>query len=84
MNPLIIPLVAIVLVFMIPILAISQGLISQLVPLIYVLVCAGSIKWLMDVHHEHKIAELEKKKELEQIALEHLKTADQLLEDKSK
>lgn len=80
MNPIIIPLVAVVLLLMIPIVAISQGLLSQLIPLVYIIAAIGGVRYLMNLHHSHKIAELEKKREIELLSLEHLKSADQIIE----
>lgn len=62
---------------------VGPALISSVMPLAYIGAGVFGVKYLMDLRHRHKVAELEKKKEIELLSLQSLKEADRLIETNS-
>lgn len=73
-----------ILALMIPLAIIMGSAIKTLIPVAYVVAGVYGIKFLMDVRHKQKMELLEKQKEIEMLALDHLKEADKLLENPGK
>jgi hypothetical protein len=71
---------AVVLFFSIPILAIVQPVLSQLIPILYILAGTVAVRYLMEFHHKQKLTYLQKQKELEELSILHLKEAQGLID----
>lgn len=62
---------------------VGPTLISSVMPLAYIGAGVFGVKYLMDLRHKHKVAELEKKKEIELLSLQSLQEADRLIDTNS-
>ena len=78
------PLVAIVLIvaiFSVPLAFILGPALGALAPLLYIGAGIFGTKYLLDHRHRQKMLELEKEREVEELAYRHLQAADQVIDD---
>ncbi|MBW7875718.1 MAG: hypothetical protein H3C47_07010 [Candidatus Cloacimonetes bacterium] len=76
----IVAVVAIVAVFSVPLTFLLSPFAAALIPLAYIAASVGGVRYLLGYHHKQKQLALDKQIELERISLEHVRSADQLLE----
>lgn len=82
--PSVVAITLIIAIFSVPLAFILGPAIGSLAPLLYIAAGVYGIKYLMDHRHSQRLIELEKRKEVEELAYRHLQEADQLLGKDSK
>ena len=79
-----VPIIAILAVFSIPVLTILQPILSDLVPLAYIITvfCLGTVccRYLLSYHHNLKMEEIDKQAELARLDAERYRAAERLVD----
>ncbi len=79
----IVAIVAIIAVFSVPLTFLLSPFAAAVIPLAYIAAGVGGVRYLLGYHHKQKQLTLDKQIELEKISLEHVRSADRLLDSPS-
>ena len=79
--PPVVAIVLIVAIFSVPVVFLLGPAIGALAPLLYIGAGIFGAKYLLDLRHKQKMLELDKQREVEELAYRHLQAADQVIDD---